>query len=385
VATGQRVAVVGVGYSQVGRKSGLTVNEHMIQATKAALADAGLTVHDIDGVTSVGTEPLNDAWLLGIEPVNWWASGLMAPAFSYSASQAIAAIASGYCHTALALRVIQQQPSSSALVQGAGANHPMTSMLHAAAGDRQFLTPFGAGSPVQWAGLLTQRYMAQYGATEEDFGRQVITQRYHASMNDDAIFRDPMTMDDYLAARYVSKPLRILDCDYPVDSGAAVIFTTEERARDLNQPVVLVESYALNAIRDLHFEILSDMVHTAPVQTAKCLWERTDLKPSDVDTAQLYDGFSIIVFQWLEALGFCGDGEAGAFVAEGNTRLGGSLPVNTDGGACNVGRRHGANFCIEATRQLRGQCGERQIDGAEVAVFTNAVGPFAAGAILTTG
>jgi acetyl-CoA acetyltransferase len=385
VATGQRVAVVGVGYSQVGRKSGLTVNEHMIQATKAALADAGLTVHDIDGVTSVGTEPLNDAWLLGIEPVNWWASGLMAPAFSYSASQAIAAIASGYCHTALALRVIQQQPSSSALVQGAGANHPMTSMLHAAAGDRQFLTPFGAGSPVQWAGLLTQRYMAQYGATERDFGRHVITQRYHASMNDDAIFRDPMTMDDYLAARYVSKPLRILDCDYPVDSGAAVIFTTEERARDLNQPVVLVESYALNAIRDLHFEILSDMVHTAPVQTAKCLWERTDLKPSDVDTAQLYDGFSIIVFQWLEALGFCGDGEAGAFVAEGNTRLGGSLPVNTDGGACNVGRRHGANFCIEATRQLRGQCGERQIDGAEVAVFTNAVGPFAAGAILTKG
>ena len=89
------------------------------------------------------------------------------------------------------------------------------------------------------------------------------------------------------------------------------------------------------------------------------------------------------MFQWLEALGFCGEGEAGAFVAEGNTRLGGSLPVNTDGGACNVGRRHGANFCIEATRQLRGQCGERQVDGAEVAVFTNAVGPFSAGAILT--
>ena len=189
---------------------------------------------------------------------------MMAPAFSYSAVQAIAAVASGFCHTALALRVIQQQPSSSALVQGAGATHPMTSMLHAAAGDRQFLTPFGAGSPVQWAGMFTQRYMAQYGATEEDFGRHVVTQRYHASMNDDAIFREPMTLDDYLAARYVSKPLRILDCDYPVDSGSAVIFTTEERARDLAQPVVLVDSYALTAIRDLNFEIMSDMVHTAP-------------------------------------------------------------------------------------------------------------------------
>ncbi len=112
--------------------------------------------------------------------------------------------------------------------------------------------------------MFTQRYMAQYGATEEDFGRHVVTQRYHASMNDDAIFREPMTMDDYLASRYVSKPLRILDCDYPVDSGSAVIFTTEERARDLDQPVVLVDSYALTAIRDLHFEIMSDMVHTAP-------------------------------------------------------------------------------------------------------------------------
>jgi acetyl-CoA acetyltransferase len=385
MATGQRVAIVGVGYSQVGRRSGLTADQHMIQATKSALDDAGLTVHDIDGVTSVGSEPLNDAWLLGIEPVNWWASGMMAPAFSYSAVQAIAAVASGFCHTALALRVIQQQPSSSALVKGAGAKHPMTSMLHAAGGDRQFLTPFGAGSPVQWAGLFTQRYMSQYGATEEDFGRHVITQRYHASMNDDAIFHEPMTLDDYLSARYVSKPLRILDCDYPVDSGSAVIFTTEERARDLDQPVVLVDSYALTAIRDLNFEIMSDMVHTAPAQTAKSLWERTDLTPADVDTAQLYDGFSIIVFQWLEALGFCGEGEAGAFIAEGNTRLGGSLPVNTDGGACNVGRRHGANFCIEATRQLRGQCGERQVDDAEVAVWTNAVGPFAAGAILKKG
>ena len=384
MATGQRVAIVGLGYSQVGRKSGLSMDQHVVQATKAALDDSGLAIRDIDGIACVGTEPLGNAWMLGIEPLNWFASGQMVPAFSYAAVQAIAAIASGFCHTALALRVIMQQPSGAALAKG-DTDHPMTAMMAMAAGDRQWLTPFGAGSPTQWAGLLTQRYMAQYGATEEDFGRHVIAQRYHASMNDDAIFRDPLTMDDYLSARYVSKPLRILDCDYPVDSGSAVIFTTEERARDLDQPVVLVDSYALTAIRDLNFEILSDMVHTSPTPCAKSLWERTDLTPGDVDTAQLYDGFSIIVFQWLEALGFCGEGEAGPFIAAGNTRLGGSLPVNTDGGACNVGRRHGANFCIEATRQLRGQCGERQIDGAEVAVFTNAVGPFAGAALLTKG
>ena len=154
----------------------------------------------------------------------------------------------------------------------------------------------------------------------------------------------------------------------------------------MRKPVVLVDSYALSAIRDLNFEILSDMVRTAPAQAARDMWSRTDLKPTDIDTAQLYDGFSVITFQWLEALGLCPPGGAGPFVEAGNTRLGGSLPVNTDGGACNVGRRHGANFCIEATRQLRGgESGQRQVEGAEVAVFTTAVGPFASAVLLTKG
>jgi acetyl-CoA acetyltransferase len=125
---GQRVAIVGLGYSQVGRKSGLSMDQHVIQATKAALADSGLTVNDIDGIACVGSEPLNDAWLLGIEPLNWFASGMMAPAFSFAAMQSIAAIASGFCHTALALRVIMQQPSGAALAKG-DTNHPMTAVM----------------------------------------------------------------------------------------------------------------------------------------------------------------------------------------------------------------------------------------------------------------
>ena len=386
MATGNRVAIVGVGYSTIGRTTGLSIDELVIQASQAALADAGLTVADVDGISSVGSEVLNDAWMLGIEPLNWFDTGsLMGPAFATAAVNSIAAIASGFCHTALTLRVIQQQPSSSQLAAGAGSMHPMTALMAGATGDRQFLTPFGAGSATQWAGLLTQRHMAEFGTTEEQFGHHVIAQRSHAALNEDAFFRDPLTMDDYLAARYVSKPLRILDCDYPCDSGSAVIFTTEERARDLRRPVVLVDAYALSAIRDLNFEILSDMVRTSPAHCAQELWNRTDLKPTDVDTAQLYDGFSVIAFQWLEALGFCAPGEAGPFVEAGHTRLGGSLPLNTDGGACNVGRRHGANFCIEATRQLRGECGERQVDGAGVAVWANAVGPFSGAVLLTKG
>jgi len=114
------------------------------------------------------------------------------------------------------------------------------------------------------------------------------------------------------------------------------------------------------------------------------MWSRTDLGPADVDTAQLYDGFSIITFEWLEALGLCGRGEAGPFIEEGHTRLGGSVPLNTDGGACNFGRRHGANFCIEAVRQLRGEADVRQVPDAEVAVWTNAVGCFAGAVLLTS-
>jgi acetyl-CoA acetyltransferase len=128
---------------------------------------------------------------------------------------------------------------------------------------------------------------------------------------------------------------------------------------------------------------LGDMNHNSPFHAAKELWKRTDLGPADCDFAQLYDGFTIIVFQWLETLGFCKLGEAGSFIEAGYTRLGGSLPVNTDGGACNVGRRHGANFCIETVRQLRGEGGPRQVPNAEVGVWANAVGPFA-GAVLMT-
>jgi acetyl-CoA acetyltransferase len=380
-----RVAIAGVGYSRVGRNTGLSEADLVIESSLAALKDAGLEASDLDGVVSMGSDALRDAWMLGITPLNWFFAGAVGPAFVYAAQQAIAAIAAGFCHTALALRIIPQQPTGARLLGGAGASHPMTMGLAHAAGDRQFLVPFGAGNPPQWAGLLTNRHMLQYGTTAEHFGHHAIAQRSHAALNDDAFFRDPLTMEQYLASRFVAKPLRILDCDYPCDSGSAVIFTTEERARDLRRPVVLVEACALAATRDLHFEILEDMAETSPKHCAQQLWSRTDLRPADVDSAHLYDGFAVITFQWLEALGFCEPGAAGPFVAAGRTRLGGALPVNSDGGACNVGRRHGANFCIEAVRQLRGECGPRQVKDAKVAVFTNSFGPFCGAVLLRKG
>jgi len=390
--TNDRVAAVGVGYSRTGRRLGLSSWELAVQAAKAAMDDAGMTPKDMDGVTVLWgvagpapagldvVEPMDFGYSLGINPLNWYAAPSPAPAYVAAALEAIAAIRAGFAHTVLTLRIINQRLSSRQEIASMAESGPTE-----ATGEAQFTAPFGSVSPIfSIASLPAQRHMERFGTTEEQFGAHVVAQRYHASMNDDALFRDPLTIDDYLASRYIAKPVRLLDCDYPVDSASAIIFTTGDRARDWRKKPVWVESAALSSTRYLSFELIEDMNQNSPFHAAEQLWSRTDLTPDDVDCAQLYDGFTIITFQWLEALGFCGLGEAGPFVEEGNTRLGGKLPVNTDGGACNVGRRHGANFCIESVRQLRGECGERQVPDAEVAVWANATGPFS-GAVLMTG
>jgi acetyl-CoA acetyltransferase len=373
-----QVAVAGVGYSEVGRKLPLSDETLVYQAVTAAMADAGMTPDDLNGVSTMGGNAMSIGHLLGIMPLDYFFTSPGGPAFVEPAISAISAVASGLCHTCVAVRLIRQQPGQADFLAG------RVQRPQGIRGDEQFSAPFGSGAAAaSIAGWEMQRHMSEYGTTEEQFAINAVTQRHHATLNDDALLRQPLTVEDYLSARYISKPVRLLDCDYPVDSSSAVIFTTSERARNWQKKPVNVESYALSALRDLNFSQLADFARTAPVHCAETLWSRTDLTPADVDCAQLYDGFTIITFQWLEALGFCGFGEAGPFIAEGHTALGGSLPLNTDGGACNVGRRHGANFCIESVRQIRGESGDRQVPDCEVAVWTNAVGPFA-GAVLMT-
>jgi acetyl-CoA acetyltransferase len=380
MSTPQRVAVVGVGYSTVGRRTGLTLEELTAQASVAAMADAGLRPADLDGVV-VHSFPhqyvaaTQTADLLGIPDLGFYSGSVDGAAYSVAAMHGIAAVASGSCHTCLTVRTVHQ----------AGAAGFVGSMAdEGASGNRQFLLPYGAFAGSHWAGMYMQRHMHQYGTTEEHFGAFAAAQRQYASANPDAIFRDPITIDDYLASRYISKPLHLLDCDYPVDSGSALIFTTEERARDLAKKPVFFDAWAMGTTDTLDFHLLEDMTHSSPWRAARRMWDRTDLRPADVDVAGLYDGFTFIAMQWLEALGFCGEGESGPFVAEGNTGPKGAIPTNTDGGACNVGRRHGANFFIEVTRQLRGECGPRQVPGARVGLASNAVGGFASCALLTT-
>jgi acetyl-CoA acetyltransferase len=376
---GRRVAIVGVGYSDVGRNTGLSERHHAAQAAVRALEDAGLQAKDIDGASTWGGDAVDLGWMIGFDDLKWSLNVGVAPAFITPAYHAAQAVAMGHADTVMAFRIMMQQPPSAALASGAA-------MLgEPSMADAQFRWPYGNFSPVQWAGLLMNRYMHETGATEEHFARFAEVQRSYAQRNPDALLRDPLSAEDYLAKPYVTKPLRVLDCDYPCDSGSAVIFTTEERARDLRQPMVLVEASALSAIRDMNFELLPDMVRTSPKHCGDLLWSRTDLRPEDVSTAHLYDGFSIITLQWLEGLGLCEPGGAAQFVMDGETQLGGKVPTNTDGGAINVGRRHGANFCIEAVRQLRGQCGDRQVADADVSVWANAVGMFSGAMLLTKG
>ena len=395
MAKSDRIAAVGVGYSTIGRQTGLTSRELTLQCAKAAMADAGMTPADIDGVCMHGgeaaawsrgvqsagylSEAMDTGFMLGMSPLNYYNTLEVSPAFVGVAINAIAAIKAGLCHTCIAFRIIPRREN----IASARANQSQP-VVHVP-GDAQFTRPFGSRSPAaSIAGLQAQRHMWQYGTTEEQFGAHVVAQRYHASMNEGALLREPLTIEDYLNSRYITKPVRLFDCDYPVDSGSAVIFTTEERARDWKKKPVFVDAMAYSSIKYMAMDLMDDYTRNSPVHCAETLWSRTALKPSDVDCAQLYDGHTIITFQWLEALGFCKPGEAGPFVEAGNTRLGGSLPVNTDGGACNVGRRHGANFCIETVRQLRGgESGARQVPDAKVGVWSNAVGVFS-GAVLMT-
>jgi acetyl-CoA acetyltransferase len=368
---GRRVAIVGVGYSTVGRDTGLSLRQLIAQGAQAAMADGGVAQADIDGVAMHAFPPhfvpaYECGALLGLPSLKWTSGSVEGPAFLSAGIHAAAAVASGTADVVLALRPMLRL----------GATGP-TPGAHAAGG-RQFLEPFGAGRPAQWAGMIKQRMMSEFGWGEEAFGRQMVAQREFAALNPNALLRDRITLDDYMNTRYVAKPLRLLDCDYPVDSCGAVIFATEERARDFAQKPVFVESWSFGTSGESDFELAEDMTRTSSFSAAADMWARTDLTPEDVQVAGLYDGFSPITLNWMEALGLCGRGEADAFVAEGNTSLGGRVPVNCDGGATNVGRVHGVNHVAEVVRQLRGTSGDRQRPDAKVGVAANSIAAFTA-------
>ncbi len=376
---GRRVAVVGVGFSPTGRNLGLSNELMSAMACKEALDDAGLHPRDIDGISvyrSVGNNQfataMHTAQMLGLCDKIRWFNDTGGPAYLGAGIPAIAAVASGSCDVAITHRTVTHPGSSAS----------NATRFAAYGGEDQFTVPFGAVAAAHWAAMIWQRHNAAYGSMPDQLGYQAVAQREFAVLNEKAVQRTPMTMDDYRTSRYISRPLRLFDCEKPVSGSGAVIYATEERARDLAKRPIFVESWAMSYADPPDFYLNDDLL-TVPRRAADTLWDRSDFHPSDVDVAGLYDGFTVHALTWLEALRFCGPGESGAFVEAGHTRLGASLPINCDGGTINMGRLHGVNHVIEVTRQLRHESGSRQTPNAKVGVASTGHGIVASCVVLT--
>ena len=383
-----RAVLSGVGQSAIGRRLFRTDLDLTCEAALAAIADAGLRPEDIDGIAAypgpiagppgfAGPGVYEVQECLGID-LHWHLSGAEGPAQISPIIHAMLAVAGGLCRHALVYRTVSEATAAAdtgRLGIGVGS--------HEIRGFGAFMIPFGAMSAANWLALYARRHMYEFGTTREHLGLIATTARRHAGLNPQAIYRAPMSMDDYLGARMVSDPFGLYDCDVPCDGSTAVIVSTAEAAADLPHVPVRFEAVGTAIRARPSWDQWGDITTMAARDAAAHLWTRTDLTPGDVDTAQLYDGFSFLTLAWIEALRFCGRGEAGPFVENGRIDLGGALPLNTWGGQLSGGRLHGFGFVAEACRQLRGECGERQVKDCEVAAVGVGGGPVAGCMLLT--
>lgn len=384
----KRAIVSGIGISRVGRRMGVPGLELTTESVKNAIADAGLTASDIDGIVTMGDTPLAETeQALQLEPRfrggNYDKGGLLSPFM-----QACFAAGTGAARHVVVYRTVQMMggsilPPTDKRDEAKAAQRPTAASHDSPMADAPILLANHAYSAANWLAMHCQRHMHVYGTTREQLGSLAINSRRYAGLNPLAAYQEPLGMDDYLNARWVSTPFGLFDCDVPVDGSIAVVVSTTDYARDCPNRPLRVEAAGGDA-QGGWFD-RADYPKMSSVDAAAEMWSRTDLRPSDVDTAQLYDGFTYIALAWLEALGLCAEGESGPFV-EGGRRiwLDGELPLNTYGGQLSAGRMHGYWILHEACVQLRGDAGERQIpDQPEVAVVAAGGGPFAGCVLLT--
>jgi acetyl-CoA acetyltransferase len=247
----------------------------------------------------------------------------------------------------------------------------------------QWILPVGAFSGPNWMALYARRHMHEYGTTREQLAAVSLNARRNAALNPKAVLKGELTMETYLSSPMISDPLCLYDCDIAVDGATAVVVSTDAHASGAPSPI-RIEAVGSALRGRASWDQWEDMTTTAAWSAGEHLWSRTDLKPTDVDLAQLYDGFTVLTLFWLEGLRFCGKGESGPFV-EGGERIGphGELPLATSGGQLSGGRLHGFGQLYEACVQLRGQAGERQVAGAEIAAVSAGAGPLASCLLLT--
>ncbi len=354
-----RSAIVGTGLAGQGEAPGRTHLELLAEAVSGALHDSGLKLSDVDGLFTsnlVNFFPtLTVGEYLGIKPKYADGTNVGGSSFLAHAISASAALNAGLCDVALICYGSNQKTGAGRLVSGADLPPH----------EARYLPRY----PVVAYALAAARHMHQYGTTREQLAQVAVSARQWAQLNPLAYIRDPLSIDDVLGSRMVCDPLTVRDCCLVTDGAGAVVMVRSDRARELrSQPVYFLGGAAAQWHRQI--SAMPDLTVTAALESGKRAFEMARLTPSDVSVLQLYDAFTINVILFLEDLGFCKKGEGGAFVADGNIAPGGTLPVNTNGGGlscCHPGM-YGIFTLIEATQQLRGAAGERQITNADIAL-----------------
>ena len=365
----------GVGRSVIGRRLMVDPLSLTVDACLAAVADAGLELSDIDGLSTYpgpagmgmsegGVTAVEEA--LRLNPT-WTNGGGELPGPGGSVVAAMLAISAGLCRHVLCFRTVWESTYATLRLGGAGGGRASSHM--------SWRMPFGALSASNWIAMNANQYLHRYGAGREMLGLIALNGRANAALNPAAIYREPMTMDDYMSARPITSPFGLYDCDVPCDASIAVVVSDASVAGDLPGQAIRIEAVGTQITERVSWDQGTITHEPQVLGQSSHLWSRTSLRPADVDVALLYDGFTFNAISWLESLGFCGFGEASDWLDHGRRiALDGELPVNPHGGQLSEGRTHGFGFLYEAITQLRGQAGARQVAQADTALVTSGGG-----------
>lgn len=379
-----KAVIVGVAESDLGETPQLTELQLHAQAAVRALADAGMRKDEVDGILSVTSArqvrmpAVQVAEYLKIVPAFTDSTMIGGASFEAMVQHAAMAIAAGVCSTCLITYGSTQRSRAARSLAGTAAEQwlPVS----------QFDTPYGLPMMVGAYALAAQRHMHLYGTRLEQLAEVAVAARRWASMNPLAFSRDPLTVEEVLASPFISSPLHRRDCCLVTDGGGAVVMTTVERAARLSrQPVYLwgsAETHTHGSITQM-----PDLTVTPAAITGPAAFRSAGIAPADIDVAEIYDSFTITALMSLEDLGFCKKGEGGAFVEGGRIAPGGSFPMNTHGGGLSFTHpgMFGIFLIIEAVRQLRGECGERQAGVVNLALCHGTGGALSSGSTLILG
>ena len=359
------VAITGVGQAGLGQAHGYTEMEILVQAAHRAVADAGLTMQDIDGIATASVTATMWAMPviehLGIKPTFVDSTMLGGSSFVAHLMPAIQALESGQCNAVLVCYGSTQRTSTISRAEIGNARRKLDPQPYEA--------PYNPLNPLSSYALVAARHMHQYGTRREHLAEVAVAARKWAQLNPEASQRDPLTIEEVLSSRMVSDPLSVRDCCLVTDGAGAYVLVRADRAKDLKQKPVYVLGNS-TAVWNRQISSMADLTVTAAQQSGRIAFEMAGLAPKDIDVVELYDAFTINTILFLEDLGFCKKGEGGDFVSNGAIAPGGRLPVNTNGGglSCIHPGMYGIFIMIEAVRQLRASCGDRQIAGAETAL-----------------